>query len=138
MAELPDVMADFQHVLALQTSAQGRVFRNASPRNAAMPYLVYAREGGVPTFSNKVDRARLRLEAWADSEREAHALVLEARDVLFPPARVSQGFVGVVRATYFTGVTDLVGPYYSPDPATEEDRYIMSFLVHYARAAQPA
>lgn len=134
VAELPDVLEDFKHLMVSRTSATTKVHRNASPPGASGKYLVYAREGGVPTFSNAVDRARIRLEAWGPNEVEAHLLALEARDVLFPPDRVTQGFVGRVRATFFTGMTDLTGPYWSPDPNTGDARYVMSFLAHYARA----
>lgn len=135
MANLPDVLTAFQTLMANKTSAAGRVYRENWPQNWAYPALLYFREGGVPHPSNTVDAARIGLYAWGRNEREAHTLALEARDVLLPPAQGVQGYFGAVGEVYFSGVTALTGPSWIPDPTTGDARYLMSFLMHYSRAA---
>lgn len=138
MPKLPDALAAFKILMANKTSAQGRVYREDFPQNWSYPCLLYFQENAIPHASNTVDAARIGLYAWGSTERQARTLAYEARDVLKPPATPTQGYVGTVGEVYFSGVTALTGPAWIPDPATGDARYVLSFLMHYARATQTA
>jgi hypothetical protein len=91
--------------------------RVPNPRPASM---VLVRRTGGPRLNQVADNAQLTVEAWADSDEDAHDLAQEARGYLF--ALRGQVVNGV--ACY--RVTDVAGPALLPDPASDQPRYTFS------------
>lgn len=132
---LPDVLAAFRTLLVNQTSAGARVSQDL-PRDPTFPYLTYRRDGGPRgSVDNRLDTARLTIHAWGATDEEAYTLALEVRDVLMPPSQASGTYTGAVGEVFFTGGELNAGPAAAPDELTATPRYVMTFLMHYARAA---
>lgn len=81
------------------------------PKVRPSVFVRVSRSGGAAS-SRVLDQPILTVEAWGDS---AHELIRECREALFNEYTL----MPLVR-----GVEEVSGPYFSPDPASNVDRYI--------------
>lgn len=132
---LPDVLAATRTLLLDRTRANANV-STEPPRGGVAHYLQIRRVGGpIGPAHNESDTARIHIDCEGPTEAEAYLLALEVRDVFMPPAQVVGTFVGAVGDTFFSGGELETGPSRMPDPPGGGARYLIGFLVHYARAA---
>jgi hypothetical protein len=81
-------------------------------------FLVVRRVGG-PRRNLVTDEPMVAVEAWADSDENAHDLIQQARAVL----HAAIGTAGIYR------VTEISGPGNLPDPVSDQPRYTQTFQV---------
>lgn len=110
----PDAVAVAISWLTTQMGPNLLVPRVPNPRPARM---VLVRRTGGPRLNEVADNAILAVEAWDETEEDAHDLAQEARAYLFALRGEVVGGVACYR------VTDVAGPQLLPDPESDQPRY---------------
>ena len=122
VAPLPDAVLVAVRALRADPSVDaivaGRVYSRRLPEGAERPALVVTRIGGVPAHELRVDRARLQVDAWGTSEKQAHDLAQIARAALIGMRNRSGDGAVVHRVDTELGLT------WNPDPTEDAPRYL--------------
>jgi len=107
----------------VETLCDQRVYTKipAKVTESNYPLITLHRFGGIPPIPYHLDAARIHLDAWGKKGNPgkvtAHDLAAQAHAALHEAPTVAHD-LGVV-----TGVTDVVGLSWLPDPDTGRDRY---------------
>lgn len=116
----------------LRTQIPANVY-SSLPRTTTLPLplLIIKRIGGTPPVRERLDRASIQVDSWGTTKSEARDLADAARVKL----HAMEGKVMTTGAGYpvngvITGVTDVLGLVWVPDPPTDHDRYIFSVNVY--------
>lgn len=100
-----------------------RVYTQVPP-NAQKPFIRLQRIGGRTEAWRHLERARIQIEAWADSEVPAWELAATVQAVI-KDAEVTTHDLGVV-----TFVGEALGLRNLPDPETLTPRYLFDALIY--------
>lgn len=122
----PDAVGVVISWLTTQMEPNLLVPRVPNPRPSRM---ILVRRVGGPRLNQVADNATLAVEAWDQTEEDAHDLAAEARAYLFALRGETVGGV----ACYV--VTDVAGPQLLPDPESDQPRYTFTAQVAMRGAA---
>jgi len=120
--EFPDAEAVTSVALRAAGLAVAQRVYSGIPKVPTYPLLVVQRLGGVPAERHHLDRARIQVDAWANSKDEAHDAAAEARVALHE----LEGTSVTSPDAYITAVVDSLGLSWAPDPITDRDRYLFA------------
>lgn len=124
---LPDVPRLARAYLLEQTDVTSLVGTRVSTRTkGTFPELVLQRIGGIPSIRQRLDSARIQVDAYGNTEGEASRLARVARQVLHLMAGYSTD------VAVCTGVDDDLGLAWLPDRARtpETPRFIFGVMIH--------
>lgn len=123
---LPD--AELLVVQALRATAEvaalvGTRVYTALPPDPTYPVVRVTRIGGIPAIRQHLDVARIQVDAWGTTKKQAFTVATTVQAALH--AMVGPHAGGVV-----TAVEDDLGLTWSPDPETDRDRYVFGVAVY--------
>lgn len=120
----PDAEAAASWILRQAGIASGRVY-SSIPSSPTYPLVVIERIGGIPADRIRLDRARIQINCWGTSKSNARQLAADARTAIMLAQGTSLTTGGGAPVNcVITGVDDDLGLFWSPDNATDKDRYI--------------
>ena len=96
----------------------------ALPPTPAFPLLRIIRIGGTPVVRQHLDIARIQVDSWATSKASAWRVATTAQAALHAMPDVTHP-LGVV-----TAVEDDMGLTWSPDPETDQSRYVFGVALY--------
>lgn len=122
----PDAVAAVISALNTQLPALGFTgvpVRSKVPNPRPARFIAVYRTGG-PRLNIVVDSAQITVEAWANSQSEAHDLAQAARAILNSLEGTSVG------GTLLYGINEFSGPADLPDPESGQARYTWTSSVN--------
>lgn len=119
-APLPDaVRIVVDHLETANLSGVGaRVYGFSLPPSPTYPAVRVTRIGGANVVNEHFDGARLQIDVFGGSTEAAHDAMAAVRAELWDLEGTVQSGVGVI-----TGIEELSGPGWLPDPTTERARW---------------
>lgn len=127
MSAFPDIEAAI--MLAMRTADStpfGTNVHPSIPASATYPLLRVQRLGGPAAVRERLDAARIQLDAYGDNKGDAFDSIERARQIMFE----IEGTTLDTFSCFVTGVTMEVGATWLPDTVTGRDRYTASFVVY--------
>lgn len=101
--------------------AGSRIYTEIPP-TPTYPLVRVTRIGGVPTIRQHLDVARLQIDVWGQTKFQARTLAATVQAAMW--AAVGSHAEGVV-----ANVEDDLGLSWSPDPDTDQPRYVFGVAV---------
>jgi len=95
----------------------------AIPPDPTYPLLVVRRVAGRRIVRDRLDAPRIQIDAYAATKADAWELAATVQAAL--PELVGVHMQGVV-----TGVDEMIGPTWMPDPVTNQPRYTQDYMVY--------
>lgn len=122
----PDIEAAISQLLR---DAGARAYSSV-PASPIYPLAVVERSGGTPAVRQYLDAARIDVSVYGENKGQAHDLAQSHRATIHS----AEGSVVTtdIENVWISGVEDVLGLTYLPDPDTGRDRYLFSVRV-YAR-----
>ena len=125
-----DVFPDAEAAVGtvLRGALTGAGVYSSIPKKPTYPLIVVKRVGGNPITRHRLDAADMQFDVYAESKGAARLLAAQARQALYAAEATT---VSVVSGNAFiTGVTDVMGIQWAPDPSNVPlNRYIFSVRV---------
>lgn len=127
---LPDVEQLVTDYLLTVDEVETLVGSNVGSRLSGLPAIVVSRIGGSPDpIPLHIDRARIQIDAWTESEENGGSKGL-AHDIA---ATTLAALVEMVNVDHAAGVVcdvePVLGPLWQPDPTTHRPRYVVDVIV---------
>lgn len=119
MSVFPDAEAVVIHALGeaeIEATA-------ALPTNPDYPCVVVKRVGGLPVEKHHLDNPNIQIEVWGTSKAEAQDLAQQARSAIH---EIEGTLYSTPIAAFVSGVEDTLGLSWSPDPVTNQARYVFA------------
>lgn len=121
------------HYLRLQAdvvtffSGTARIYTRAVPPSPVFPLVVVQRFGGTHRAAEKLDDAHLQIDVWADVDdrNNAFACMSVIRGALSHWLIVGAHSEGIV-----TGLEEITGPQWLPDPVKAYAKYIWTIHLY--------
>lgn len=146
MSTLPQVFVDAEGAVRSWARSEAGIVAVASTRTffgipenygGAWPILVCQRVGGAPDPNiAPIDRALIQFDCWGSPDktlgRKAQAASLAAAVVTAARSLQPKTAMGLTAVSF--GAEVELGPVWSPDPATDQARYVVD-VAFYLRAA---
>lgn len=136
-----DVFPDMEAVASVALRAahidgvQG-VHSSIPAKSPKYPMLIVQRLGGSPAVRERLDQARIQIDVWGGSRKDApqavpkstiHDIAQQARVVLLELEGTTTYDPVVV---WISAVEDALGITWSPDPTSGRDRYLFSMWLY--------
>jgi len=101
------------------------------PKNPTYPICVLKRIGGQPAERHRLDAAEIQVDVWGNNKSAARDGAEAARVALHEAEGLSfYTDLGDIEDAFITGVDDVVGLTFLPDPTSEKDRYLFQVRIY--------